>query len=283
MEALGLAGTIINLASLGTEITKRLRSISNRPTLSEHLQRLAAEVETIVQVLHELPKLLQNNRGTLSDNFSQSLSATLTQLADKLERLDSLSLTLQADMASPQKRFRASWHFEQKKYMLEEQELERVKHTLLLFVRSVVEVLDLALFQTLTLYASVMIQTDTTKKRTGNAVEQIEQSEQLDVVLIRTYQSTLSKRQKQFLGKIAFSSGINYYFQLQHPPAVTGVATNDPIQTQGCDPATPGLTPFQEIKDEEVEPLISEAQHGDQIRLLFVYQACDRNSGLKIL
>ena len=142
------------------------------------------------------------------------------------------------------------------------------------------------LFQTLTLYASVIL---ANKIRIGIAdgrpeqIERSEQSEQSDVDLIETYKSALGKRQKRFLSKIAFSSGKNYYLQLQHQPAITGMATDDSIQTQGGDPATSDSIPFQEIKDEEVEPLISEPQHGEHFRLLFVYLACDPNSGLRVL
>ena len=105
----------------------------------------------------------------------------------------------------------------------------------------------------------------------SNQLELVEQLEQIDAPLVETYTMGLSQRQKQFLGKLTFSSGKNSYIQLQHPPARTLVATDDSIQTQDCDSAISSSLPFQEIKDEEVEPLISVAQDENQFRLLFVF------------
>lgn len=113
--------------------------------------------------------------------------------------------------------------------------------------------------------------------------KQLEQPERPDNPLVETYTMRLSKRQKQFLGKLTFSSGKNSYVQLQHPPARTHVATDDSIQTQDCDRVISSSPPFQEINDEEVEPLISVAQDEDQFRLLFVYLDYDHKSRLSIL
>ena len=140
-EVLGLASSIIGLASLGDEISKRLRSLSDGSNPSEDLRRLKAEVEMIVHVLHELPELLRESQSLLPSNHFESISVTLTQFADTLRSLDRITLTLQADMARPKKRFLVSFRSrDQINLMLEN--LENVKNTFSFFVRSVVEVLD---------------------------------------------------------------------------------------------------------------------------------------------
>lgn len=97
--------------------------------------------------------------------------------------------------------------------------------------------------------------------------------EQVNQKLIATYMPGISKRQKQFLEKIAFSSGKNHYIQLPMPLAKTPDIADDLIQTQDSDCATSESLLCQEINDQDVESLLSLAGNKDQLRLLYVYRA----------
>ena len=135
-DVLGLASGIISLASLGTKISRRLRLLSKRPILSETLPPLAAEVEMIVHILHDLPDLLQNHRGVLSSNGFESISVFLTQCADIFILLDESSpLVRRADKQTLLDSFGSR---NQIGPMLEK--LEHSRSTLSSFVKSVVQV-----------------------------------------------------------------------------------------------------------------------------------------------
>lgn len=104
--------------------------------------------------------------------------------------------------------------------------------------------------------------------------------ERTDADVITAYMTGLSTRHRQFLGKIAFSSGKNYYIQLLLSPlAMTPIMANDSVRSQSSDAAIPDLLPFQEIGDEEIEPLASLAQNRDQLRLVFVSRAVLSHTG----
>lgn len=144
-EVLGLASTIIGLTSMGLEISKRLRSHLDAAYSSdslEDLRRLAAEVEMIVSVLYQLPEILQIHQVILSSNAFESISVTLTQFADILKLLDSFSLTLQANMASPKKSFFTSSFRSRNQIGPMLADLESVKSRLQLLMKLVVKMLD---------------------------------------------------------------------------------------------------------------------------------------------
>ena len=82
------------------------------------------------------------------------------------------------------------------------------------------------------------------------------------------YTTRLSRRQKQFLGRITFSLGKNYYIHLQHTLAETHGSIDDSIQDH--DRTASDSVPLREILDEEVDPLTSSAYNKDKLRLLFV-------------
>ena len=81
------------------------------------------------------------------------------------------------------------------------------------------------------------------EKYQQSAEEAIKQS-----LLITPYTSQLSKRQKQFLGKIIFSLGKNYFIHLQHSLAETQGSADDSMQHHG-DMASDSPS-FREILDE---------------------------------
>ena len=278
MAELGLASSIIGLASLGIEISNRLQSLSDESIVSEELRHIAAEVKMIVHVLHELPEILQNHQGVSSVLF-EKISVVLDRLAEILQLLDKFSERLQANMRGNRlKKSLTTYQLRNEAGSLSKS-LTALNTSFLLLLQSVVTMLDQVLSKTLTFYVRVI----TITQISGVNIEAREPLEQSDTLPISSYLTGLSKRQREYVGKMTFSPGKNFYVQLQHPLASARMTTDGTIQAQDRDRAPLDSLPFQEIKDEEAEPLISLAQSGDQLRLLLVLRANHYTSELKMI
>ena len=270
MAELGLASIIIGLAASGVEVTTRMQWLQDFLASAEDQKRaaeVAAGVSIIVHVLHQLPELLQSSQGLSPAGFD-TLSRILEEYGAILKSLDSIVETLKGST----RRNRLTWSFAARQYRDQmtsmSTRLERLKSNLMLMVQSVVTLLRPVLQKILILYARSLHLASQTHEQTKQ-LGQSEQTEQLelsrpDQLLLRTYMASISNRQRQFLNNIAFGPGKNHYIQLQRPPLRTRITNVDTIQAHGCHLTRSGSLSFQEIKDEEVEPLVSLAQDGDQ-------------------
>ncbi len=275
--------SIIGLASLGIEISNRVQSLSDEsivsgPNVSKELRPVAVEVETIVRVLHQLPEALQNHQGISSVGF-ESISAMLSNIRELLKEINIFAERLQANMRGDRlKQYSARLRLPNQVALLSKKLADWNKH-FSMFLQSVVTMQDQVLSKTRTFYIRLMLIT----RISGANIEAREQLEQSDTLPISSYTTGLSKRQTEYLGKMTFSPGKNFYVRLQHPLASARITTDGTFQAQERDRAPLDSLPFLEIKDEEAEPLISSAQSGDQLRLLLVFRASHYTSELKMI
>ena len=267
MEPLGLAAGIIGIASLGREISKRLSDLPN----FEGLRNLILQVTTTNLLLHELPEILRTLQGA-STIASESLSGVLAKLEEVFKELLSVSETMHADMR--RNRLKKSLTVYQSRHGIASisERLEQLKTSLNLLIQLVSTLLDKVLSKTLIVAIRVAVLQETTRSR-----QQLRQQEEYlqsgkqfleRSVPTSLYTTRLSRRQKQFLGRITFSLGKNYYIHLQHTLAETHGSIDDSIQDH--DRTASDSVPLREILDEEVDPLTSSAYNKDQLRLLFV-------------
>lgn len=147
-DVLGLASSIIGLATLGTDLSERLRSLSDGPFLSEDLRHLTSEVEILVQILHKLPEVLQEHQSVPLvdlpfDTISAMLRITFELLGDFLD-------TLQAGTLGNRLKRSLASHNLRKQIASILSELTAVKASLTMIISSVVTILDQVLLKILT-------------------------------------------------------------------------------------------------------------------------------------
>lgn len=264
MDSLGLAGRIIGIVSFSIQIANDLRSVSfDVGGLSDlellPLSRTKSLFAQLVELLSTLQGTSTVSPGLLSDNFAK--------FEEELKNLRSILATLKADVG--RSRLKKSLTVYQSRHRIASisARLTELNNTLDLLLQLVFTLLEKCLSKTLIIATRVARVQESNRVRQEEYQQSAEQAKEQSL-LIAPYINRLSKRQKQFLGKIKFSLGKNYYIHLQHPIAETPGSTDDSIQHH--DRIALDSVPFREVLDEEIEPLTSSAHDKDHLQLLSV-------------
>lgn len=236
MDPLSLSTSFMGIVALGVKISQRFSSF---PDVVE-LRDLMVQVDTTNSLLRQLFEVLETLQGTsttASESFQEVLAKYTGVLKDTLDVIK-------------------NWHLETRRNWLKRpfnvRGILSVSERLTQLNNNLDRLLQAARVQELNRLRQ--------EKYRQSAEEAIKLS-----LLIAPYTNQLSERQRQFLGKITFSLGTNYYLHLQHPLAETHGSANDSIHHH--DRVASDSTLLREVLDEEIEPLTLSARDKDQLRL----------------
>lgn len=200
MDSLGLAGSIIGIVSFSIQIANDLRSVSfDVGGFSDlgllPLSRTHSLFTQLVELLSTLQGTSTVNPGLLSDIFAR--------FEGELKDLRSILATLKADVG--RSRLKKSLTVYQSRHIASiSARLTELNNTLELLLQSVFTLLEKCLSKTLIIATRVACVQESVRVRQEGYQQSAEQAKEQSL-LIAPYIYRLSKRQKQFLGKIKFS------------------------------------------------------------------------------